>query len=204
MVNPVETLRGSKLLGDLLEKVFHKLGFDLNKSHVYQIPFNRIEVDELSQTGLPYKLAVPFRSVSVPWRRTDGKIRCYRDDNGLPCLDLQMGTETVNLCESLASFTYLDDGHVIHGSSAISSMSTAIVSLTTDWVPVWAELSTFYTLVTLIPRKRVRILLEFDNKVQEPFVIETAEIAALLLDSIIPNKQPSSHEAEGDQIYVTF
>lgn len=206
MQQPIESLRGSKGPGDILHRTLHKLGFRFRKKgHTLEIPFFEIDLEAFSASNLPSKLAVPpQRLISVPWQTPDGIIVCsLNKSSGLAELHLKMGDQEVNLSDALADFTFLDTSLAADGRSAASAVAGGVVSVLTDQIPVWGEVSLLIGIASMIPRKRVRLLLEFKTD-REPIVIDTAELVAILLDAIIGGSTAGStaEAAEKEAVYV--
>jgi len=210
MEQPIEARKGSKMPGDLSEKIWHKLGFRFYEDYQLKMPFRWIDPRAFLESRLPLKLAVPpKRLIALPGQKPHGRIVCTRDAYGLAELHLEIEDEQINLCETLQNWTYIDTSLAAHGGSTVSAVASGAVSLVTDNIPVWAEVSAVAAIVATIPRRRVRLLLEFKTN-RQPMVIETADVIAVLLDHICGGGSDEDEErtgtaAEGTgEIYVMF
>lgn len=206
MEQPIEIFKSSKWPGDLGQKSVQKLFFKLNKEHRFEIPCIFIDPLAFSDSRLPSKLAVPpKRFIAFPGQSVDGKVVCTRDVSGLAELFLQIGggegEQEINLCEQqLKDWRFIDTSLAAHGGSTISTGASAIASVLSDTIPIWAEISTVAALAATIPRKRVRLLLEF--KTHGLMVIETDEVVAILLDHICGGGDDS--DESGGEVHVMF
>lgn len=184
MEQPIEVMRGSKVPRDLLYRTLHALGFRFRGKHTVKIPFFLIDLEALS-SSLPSKLAVPPKRLLAPWDNPDGTIvLTINTSSGLAELHLKMGDKEINLCEELADFTFIDTSFAAESGATASTIGYGIVSVLTDFVPIWGEISLLASLASMVPRKRVRLIVELKTEVPEVIVIDTAELVAILLDSI--------------------
>lgn len=209
MKGPIEVLRGSKAPGDVLEKTMHQLGFRLDENHQWVIPFWWLDPHTFLNSRLPSKLAVPPRRiVALPGQTPHGRIICSLNAYGLPELHLEIigeEQEQINLCESLNDWAYVDTSLAAHAGSTVSAVASGAVSLLMDTLPVWAEATAVLAIASTIPRKRVRLLLNFSTD-RQPMVVETAEVVAVLLD-LICGGSDEDEECTGDaegEIHVMF
>lgn len=203
---PIEVLKGSKLPGDLSSKLFHKLGFRIHENHALKVPFWLID-PRAFESPLPSKVAVRPKRLILPGQSSDGKVVCRRDaSTGLAELHLDFGDEQIDLSEALKDWAYIDGSLAAHGGSTVSALLTGTLSLVTDNIPVWAEVSTVLAIVATIPRKRVRLLLEFKGDTdRQPMVIETADVIAVLLDHICRGGGDDTRDtADTEEIHVMF
>ena len=207
MEQPIEAMQGFKGPGDVLYRTLHKLGFRFRKGkHAVKIPLFGIDLQAFSSSRLPPHLACPPKRLIAPWDNPDGTIVCsLNGSSGLAELHLKMGEKEINLCEELAEFTFIDTSLAADGGTTVSTVGAGVVSLLTDQIPVWGEISLIIGVASMIPRKRVRLLLEFKTEREplqrEPLLIETAELVAILLDSIV-GFGGGSAEDDKEEIYV--
>ncbi len=206
MEQPIEMLKGSKLPGDLSSKFWSKLGFRIRENHALKVPFWLID-PRAFESPLPSKVAVrPKRLIGLPGQSARGKVVCRQGaSTGLAELHLDFGDEQIDLSEALKDWVYIDESLAAHGGSTASALVSGAVSLVTDNIPVWAEVSTVLAIVATIPRKRVRLLLEFKGDTdREPMVIETADVIAVLLDHICRGGDDTRGTAGKGEIHVMF
>lgn len=215
MKGPIEILRGSKAPGDVIEKAMRQIGFEF-ENHQWKLPFWWIDPNTFLNSRLPSKIAVPpKRIIAMPGQTPHGKIVCSLNAYGLPELHLEiMGEgeeqEPINLRETLSDWAYVDTSIAAHAGSTLSAVASGAVSLVTDSIPVWAEASAVLAIISTIPRKRVRLLLNFSTD-HEPMVIETAEVVAILLDEMgVGGDEDAAEDSTGDaegkeeEIHVMF
>ena len=114
-----------------------------------------------------------------------------------------------------------DNAIGISTSGALSTVSFGVVSLFTDLIPLWAEVSTIVGLASVAVQQRVRCLIEFkteSNKTEgdetevrkQPFIIaDLPEIAFIMLDACLheplwrPLPVAPVHEQDTSQDSVT-
>ena len=110
--------------------------------------------------------------------------------------------ETLRRCEKAVS---------VSTSGALSTVSFGVISVLSDLIPVWAELSAIFGLAVTALQERVRCLIEFKpfeadaaaKDLKQPFIIaDLPEAAFILLDACLhqPFWKPESAASEQEQV----